>query len=94
MFAAEYATLPEPMQEELRRFFDANERWLTDLLEAGRRNGSLAFPEPANERARLLLGTLEGSILVARIYSDHNRFRAAAQSAVSDLTPLAESSWT
>src|SRR5688572_13631198 len=28
MLAAEYATLPSTMQEELRRFFDVNERWL------------------------------------------------------------------
>lgn len=85
MFAAEYATLPPPMQEELRLFFDANERWLADLLESGRRARTVAFPEPANERARLLLATLEGSMLVARIYGDHARFRAAAQRALADL---------
>src|ERR1700689_3384240 len=28
MLAAEYSTLPTPMQEELKSFFDANERWL------------------------------------------------------------------
>src|SRR5271156_3844346 len=27
MLAAEYATLPAPMQEGLKSFFDANERW-------------------------------------------------------------------
>ena len=85
MLAAEYATLPSAMQEELRLFFDTNERWLADVLEGGRQTGNVAFPEPANERARLLLGTLEGSILVARIYGDHERFRSAAQQALADL---------
>jgi TetR/AcrR family transcriptional repressor of nem operon len=86
MFAAEYATLPPPMQEELRLFFDANERWLAAVLEEGRHANTVTFPEPANERARLLLATLEGSMLVARIYTDHARFRAAAQRALADLT--------
>jgi TetR/AcrR family transcriptional repressor of nem operon len=28
MLAAEYSTLPEPMQNSVRHFFDANEKWL------------------------------------------------------------------
>ena len=35
MLAAEYTTLPEAMQRELRRFFDANEVWLAAVLERG-----------------------------------------------------------
>ena len=86
MLAAEYATLPAPMQDELRRFFDANERWLTGVLDEGLRKGELAFREPAKARARLLLGTLEGAMLVARTYGDVAWFRSAAQNAVSDLS--------
>ena len=41
MLAAEYATLPAPMQEGLTAFFDANERWLTAVLEDGLRAGTL-----------------------------------------------------
>jgi TetR/AcrR family transcriptional repressor of nem operon len=41
MLAAEHATLPAPMQEELKLFFDANERWLTVVLNDGRRTGTL-----------------------------------------------------
>jgi len=85
MLAAEIATLPLPMQDELRLFFDANERWLTELLDAGRQAGSLAFPEQPKERARLLLGTLEGAMLVARIYGDGERFRCAARQVLADL---------
>jgi TetR/AcrR family transcriptional repressor of nem operon len=86
MLAAEFATLPAPMQDELRQFFDSNEHWLTELLDAGRRAGHLAFPEPAKERARLVLGTLEGAMLVARIYGDDERFRSASQQVLADLT--------
>jgi TetR/AcrR family transcriptional repressor of nem operon len=66
MLAAEYATLPAPMQEGLKLFFDANERWLTAVLEDGLRTGTFQFRESANERARVLLGALEGAMLVAR----------------------------
>jgi TetR/AcrR family transcriptional repressor of nem operon len=85
MLAAEYATLPLPMQAELRRFFDANERWLTVLLEEGRRAGTLRFVESSAERARLLVGALEGAMLVARIYDDVDRFRSSAQQIVADV---------
>ena len=43
MLAAEYETLPAPMAEAIIRFFDANQTWLTGVLEAGRADGSLSF---------------------------------------------------
>jgi TetR/AcrR family transcriptional repressor of nem operon len=87
MFAAEYATLPAPMQAGLKSFFDANERWLTTVLEAGLRAGSFLFGEAANERARVLLGALEGAMLVARSYGSPHRFQAAAAYVLTDLSP-------
>src|ERR1700733_15409358 len=85
MLAAEYATLPVPMQRGLKLFFDANERWLTAVLEEGRRAGTFRFGEPANERARVLLGALEGVMLVARSYGSPRRFQAAAVYLLADL---------
>ena len=85
MLAAEYATLPAPMQAELKRFFDMNERWLTNVLQQGRRSGLLLFKESANERARVMLGALEGAMLVARSYGDSRRFQAAAEHVLEDL---------
>jgi TetR/AcrR family transcriptional repressor of nem operon len=85
MLAAEYATLPAPMQERLTTFFDANERWLTAVLQSGVQGNTFAFTEPPNARARVLLGALEGAMLVARSYGDPHRFRAAAASLLADL---------
>jgi TetR/AcrR family transcriptional regulator, transcriptional repressor for nem operon len=85
MLAAEHATLPAPMQEELRSFFDANERWLTHVLEEGHRVGVLRFAESARERARVLIGALEGAMLVARSYGSPHRFQAAAAYVLADL---------
>ena len=43
MMAAEYQTLPAPMQDAVLRFFEENERWLVRVLETGRKEGTLAF---------------------------------------------------
>ncbi len=85
MFAAEYATLPEAMQEELRRFFDSNEAWLAAVLDEGRRGDELYFQEQPEERARVFVGALEGAMLMARSYRDDRRFSAAAEYLLADL---------
>ena len=85
MLAAEYTTLPPAMQEGLKKFFDLNERWLTSVLQEGRKSGSLTFTEPASERARVVLGALEGAMLVARSFGDPVRFNVTAQHVLQDL---------
>ena len=88
MLAAEYATLPSTMQKQLNAFFDANEKWLTAVLDGGRRDACFSFEESPNERARVLLGALEGAMLVARSYREPKRFRAAADHVLHDLDKI------
>lgn len=83
VLAAEQETLPAEMRREVLRFFDANERWLERVLAAGRRQGSLRYEGPPGEQARLVMGTLEGAMLVARSYHDPARFSAAARRLLS-----------
>jgi len=78
MLAAEHSTLPAPMRRALQAFFDANERWLSGVLETGRRKGELKLAGAAREEARLLVAGLEGALLVARSYDDPGRFQDAA----------------
>ena len=42
MLAAEYRTLPKPMQNAVIRFFDENEAWLEAVLVQGQEEGTLA----------------------------------------------------
>jgi len=88
MLAAEYSTLPAPMQAELRRFFDANEVWLAAVLEDGRLAGELAFRGTPKQRARVVLGALEGAMLVARAYDEGRRFQSAAKQVLADLSAV------
>jgi TetR/AcrR family transcriptional regulator, transcriptional repressor for nem operon len=85
MLAAEHATLPKPMRTGLKHFFDENERWLVDVLEDGKATGKLHFPGSARETARLLVGSLEGAMMLARSYDDVARFKSAAERLLAGL---------
>src|SRR5580704_7377290 len=88
--AAEYQTLPQPMQDEVIKFFDQNETWLERILNQGRADGSLHFAGSARDTARMIAGGLEGAMLIARPYGDVARFQAAAASLLAGLAPAAD----
>ena len=85
MLAADYATLPSPMQERVVRFFDDNEAWLAHVLRDGRESGTLRFQGSPRTLARTLLAGLEGAMLVSRPYGDLKRFRMAAAMLIDGL---------
>jgi TetR/AcrR family transcriptional repressor of nem operon len=85
MLAAEYSTLPEPMQASVRRFFDANETWIAGVMEQGRRAGAFQLRGTATDVARMLMGALEGALLVARPFNDVERFSSVARVALAGL---------
>jgi TetR/AcrR family transcriptional regulator, transcriptional repressor for nem operon len=85
MLAADYETLPEALRRSVLRFFDDNEQWLARTLESGRREGTLRFAGPACETARMIVGGLEGAMLVARLYGDVARFESAAAAVLAAL---------
>lgn len=86
MLAAEYETLPPGMREEILRFFDANQRWLCQVMESGRADRSMSFDGTADDGARTILGGLEGAMLMARPYHDVARFEAAATRLIAGVT--------
>ena len=85
MLAAEYATLPKPMREEMRHFFDENERWLVTVLEQGRAAGTLKFAGAPQDAARAIVGSLEGAMMLARSYGDVARFQVVADRLVAEI---------
>jgi len=92
MLAAEYPTLPGPMQSAVLEFFDHNEDWLQAVLEQGRSEGSLEFTGPARDTARMIISGLEGAMLVTRPYGDAGRFKVAADGLLASLTAPASRS--
>lgn len=89
MLAAEFSTLPGPVQESIRAFFEMNEEWLAGVLEEGRVRGEIAFEGAARETAAFFVSALEGAMLLARSYGDISRFEAAARRLIADLKPSA-----
>ncbi|MGO8882620.1 MAG: TetR/AcrR family transcriptional regulator [Streptosporangiaceae bacterium] len=85
MLAAEYQTLPQPMQDAVIRFFDQNEAWLEGVLEQGQQEGSLQLAGSAQDAARMIVAGLEGAMLVAGPYGAVTRFQAAAASLLGGL---------
>jgi TetR/AcrR family transcriptional repressor of nem operon len=79
MLAAEFGTLPKPMQTALDSFFALNERWLAGILEDGRAGGMLQFKGTASEAAEYIIGSLEGSMMMARSHGGTARFDAASK---------------
>lgn len=85
MLAADYETLPHAIGDAVVAFFDDNEAWLERVLEDGRAQGHLDFEGSARERARVLVSTLEGAMLVARSYRDPDRFQGTADALLASL---------
>jgi TetR/AcrR family transcriptional repressor of nem operon len=85
MLASDYATLPKPMKEEVKHFFDENEQWLAAILEQGRKAGNLQFKGSALELARIMVGSLEGAMMLARSYGDASRFDIAAERMIASV---------
>jgi TetR/AcrR family transcriptional repressor of nem operon len=89
MLAADFTSLPKPMRDNVRSFFDANEAWLAKVLEEGRNTKVLRMGGPANLVARSLVSSLEGGMLVARSYEDVSWFESVAQRLLADLNAKA-----
>jgi len=87
MLAAEFGTLPESMRESMRHYFDANEKWLAEVLKQGKKEKTLKFPGSAVEVAQAMIGSLEGAMMIARSYRDSKRFDMVSGRILADLTP-------
>lgn len=85
MLASDFATLPPPMKDAVKRFFDANEQWVARVVDEGRRARGPRAAGASRELARTLVAGLEGAMLVARSYGDVSRFEAAAERLVAQL---------
>jgi TetR/AcrR family transcriptional regulator, transcriptional repressor for nem operon len=87
MLAAEHETLSAGMQHAVINFFEENETWLADVLQQGRRQGTLRFAGSPLEEGRAIVSGLEGAMLVARSFGDISRFQAVADHLLTPLRP-------
>ncbi|CAM2069657.1 TetR/AcrR family transcriptional regulator [Sulfidibacter corallicola] len=64
--AGEFMALGPEMQAEVREFFAAHERWLEEILTAGKAAGEFRFGGTSHQLARMFLSALQGGLLVKR----------------------------
>jgi TetR/AcrR family transcriptional regulator, transcriptional repressor for nem operon len=85
MLAAEFETLPKPMQSALDHFFGMNETWLEALLRDGLTDRSLRFDEEPRALAQFIVAALEGAMMLARSHADDARFHACVRRLLAGL---------
>lgn len=85
MLAVEFVTLSAPMRAALSHFFDTNDAWLILVLEDGRRQGKLYFKDNVRDVARMLVSSLEGAMMLARLRGEAGGFEHVARRLVADL---------
>ena len=88
MMAAEYETLPAPMQSAVLRYFSLNQQWLSRVLSQGREMSTLEFPGSPSEVASMIFGGLEGAMLIARPFGDISGFQSSADRLLAGLLPM------
>ncbi len=87
MLGAERDGLPEPVNDQVRAFFQLCEGWLCEVLKNGRKAGELAFRGNPRNVADQFLSLLEGAMVLARSLNDPERFDKAASTYLGVLKP-------
>lgn len=75
MLASEVAILPEGVRQGVFRFFDGNLRWLAEILS----DGAKRVPAQARGEASLIMGSLQGALLIARTLGNPQVFDDAVK---------------
>ena len=78
MLATDFETLPDSMRTGVVAFFDKNEEWLSHVLADGIEKGTLEFEESPSEIAWMIIGCLQGAMLIAKPYGDTSKFKSTA----------------
>ena len=74
MLAVEQVTVPDTVQQAVRRLFEHNEGWLATVLQEGLERRQFHFKCSSKEAARAFFAHLEGALLTARAFHDVSRF--------------------
>jgi TetR/AcrR family transcriptional regulator, transcriptional repressor for nem operon len=79
MLGADGETLPQSVNQEVQRFFEINQQWLTEILSQGQADGTLRSSATATTLAEAYLCALEGAMVVGRGLQSPRGPKAVAQ---------------
>lgn len=86
MLASEWLTLDSSILPVLKRFFERNVEWLTEVLAEGKSQQLFFLSGAAADHARVLLAALQGALLISRATGDHEAFDRTVLLLQKDLT--------
>jgi TetR/AcrR family transcriptional repressor of nem operon len=66
-FSIDYSDLPGELQEATRDFMDESIKWLSRVMEVGKREGEFTFEGDPRAKALTILSSLQGARQMARI---------------------------
>lgn len=66
MLAADVASLPDHVRDEVQNFFDAQNRWIETVLRKGQLAGEIRSDIDAAQCAKTFVSSLEGAMLISR----------------------------
>lgn len=66
VLAVDAATLPQTVQDEVRRFFEEQHRWIGAALRSGQKAGEIRPDIDPDAFAEMFVSSLEGAMLIAR----------------------------
>lgn len=84
--AAEYETLPDSMQSEIRVFFEESEGWLQSRFATESADPESKTPTRSKQLALVFMSALEGAMLSVRPFSDPERFRVVVSHFIDSMT--------
>lgn len=73
--AGEMLTLPKEMRARVDHFFRSHQTWLQTVLKRGEARGEFKLAAPAAKTARMILGALQGGLLVKRTTGDASQVK-------------------
>jgi len=86
VLASDFETLDEGMRAELRGFFVAVERWLTDVIRNGTETATFTSHGAPTIVAQGIVATLQGMLVTARTFEDPARFQQVGEWLLATLT--------
>lgn len=88
MLAGDIETLPDMVKAEVARFFEVQQRWLTEVIQDGIAAGDISSAVQPQAWATTFLSTLEGAMLVSRGLDYNDQFDVVTSTLLDVLFPM------
>ncbi|HEY2039111.1 MAG TPA: TetR/AcrR family transcriptional regulator [Edaphobacter sp.] len=86
LLAAELPSLPEEVQAEVHRYFEALHAWIQRTLDEGLRKRVIKLQNPSEDEAQTFMAVVHGAMLSARAYRACDVFHTVTSAALQRIS--------